>query len=298
MKKGLLLALFCILIDFSFGQTMLDLSGDYFGQTAPQDKPLIFGDDYVSTSGIEHSSPTFSLDGDELYWSKIVISNDSVFQLIMCSKRISGNWTKPTIAPFSKERLYEGGLIISADNKRLYFYRGQPAAVNKDVESNEIICYSKKGNQWVNPKVICSGFSPSVTNNGTIYFDSDEGISKISFNDGKMASIQLLDDKINLKGYKNWTPYIAPDESYLIFSRLDYNGDYGELMISFRNIKTGVWSEPINMGSPINTWAQERFPSVTQDGKYLFFTRWTQNNNQDIFWVSSEVIERLKEKTE
>jgi hypothetical protein len=37
-------------------------------------------------------------------------------------------------------------------------------------------------------------------------------------------------------------------------------------------------------------WCSIEFP-------YLFFTRWTENNHQDIFWVNAKIIDRLREKS-
>ena len=51
------------------------------------------------------------------------------------------------------------------------------------------------------------------------------------------------------------------------------------------------------MGEPINTWAQETFPTVSPDGKYVFFTRWTNDkNDMDVYWVSAKIIDRLREE--
>jgi hypothetical protein len=54
------------------------------------------------------------------------------------------------------------------------------------------------------------------------------------------------------------------------------------------------------MGELINTRTQERFPGLSPDGKYLFFTRgirWTPPDyDHDIFWVSAGIIEKLKAK--
>ena len=52
------------------------------------------------------------------------------------------------------------------------------------------------------------------------------------------------------------------------------------------------WSEAINLGPKINTGAAERFPSVTPDGKYLFFLR--VSDGSDFYWVSAKIIETLK----
>ena len=62
-------------------------------------------------------------------------------------------------------------------------------------------------------------------------------------------------------------------------------------------MNTDTWSEPINMGEPINTRAQERLPGISPDGKYLFFTRWTPDQDQDVFWVSAGIIDRLNERS-
>jgi hypothetical protein len=46
------------------------------------------------------------------------------------------------------------------------------------------------------------------------------------------------------------------------------------------------------MGDKINTKNHELCPFVSKDGKYLFYT-----SNQDIYWVSAEIINEIKDKT-
>ena len=79
MKKKLFLLLLglnsCV-----YAQEFTDLYGNYLGQTPPGDTPVVFAPGIVSTPIIEHSAPTFSRDGKEIYWSVIKISNDSVYQ--------------------------------------------------------------------------------------------------------------------------------------------------------------------------------------------------------------------------
>jgi hypothetical protein len=94
----------------------------------------------------------------------------------------------------------------------------------------------------------------------------------------------------------NWTPFIASDESCLIFSRVIEGGDYGNLFISFHNTTDDSWTEPMMLNKKINTKSQERFPTVSPDGKYLFFNRWMSDMNDDVFWVSAKVIDLFKKK--
>jgi hypothetical protein len=87
-------------------------------------------------------------------------------------------------------------------------------------------------------------------------------------------------------------PCIAPDGSFIIFDSLipsDKEGDeQTDLFISFRQ-KDGSWGDAINLGDKINTPGGNICASLAPDGKYLFYLA-----NRDIYWVSTEFIEKLK----
>lgn len=95
-----------------------------------------------------------------------------------------------------------------------------------------------------------------------------------------------------------WTarPFIAPDESYLIWDS-EREGGYGgsDLYISFRE-EGGAWGPAINMGDAVNSDKRDAYASVTPDGKYILFNRGVdlENNNVDIYWVSADIIEALR----
>jgi hypothetical protein len=105
---------------------------------------------------------------------------------------------------------------------------------------------------------------------------------------------KLLPSMINSK-YFDWTPFIANDESYLIFSsnRPGSIDKFGDLFISFRD-KNDNWTEPISLGDKINTDKQERFPSISKDFGILFFTRATASNYDDIFWIVTKIIDKIE----
>ena len=48
------------------------------------------------------------------------------------------------------------------------------------------------------------------------------------------------------------------------------------------------------MGPAVNTESQERFPSVSPDGKYIFFARHMPETYSDIFWTDAKIIKELK----
>src|ERR1035437_2249004 len=114
---------------------------------------------------------------------------------------------------------------------------------------------------------------------------------------GEYAKPHLLPRSINLPPFLNWTPFIAPDESYIIFSssRRTSADERGDLYICFHK-EDGNWTDPVSLGPSVNTNLQERFPVVSPDGKYLFFSRWTPDHDEDVFWMSSKIIDDIKEK--
>ena len=104
-----------------------DLYGDYLGQTPPGDTPVVFARGYVSTDLLEHSYPSFSPDGNEVFWQ--VNRRDGEEQLCstMTMECIEGRWTTPKVAP------YGGAPVFSIDGERLYFQLSKPACDGKGI---------------------------------------------------------------------------------------------------------------------------------------------------------------------
>ncbi|WP_254514266.1 hypothetical protein [Aquimarina sp. EL_43] len=136
----------------------------------------------------------------------------------------------------------------------------------------------------------------SASTKGTYVFDdykNNDVIRMSTIKGGKRQKPKLLGKEINTG---KWTahPFIAPDESYLIWDSEKDNG-YGDsdLYISFRQ-QDGSWGAAINMGDKINTSSWESGGYVTPDGKYFFFNK--ADSDGDIFWVDAQVIENLRPK--
>ncbi len=74
-----------------------------------------------------------------------------------------------------------------------------------------------------------------------------------------------------------------------------------DIYISFRQ-EDGSWLSAINMGDKINTALQESGASVSDDGKYLFFSRGEWKLREDgstywvgrPYWVDAQLIENLR----
>lgn len=302
MKILHIITILILFVSSSFGQQFTDLYSEYLGQTPPGDTPVVFAPGVISTDDLEHSPAVFSPDGNEVYWVTVRLpgsDNSEGFNGVMTMQRENNRWSIPKVSPYNITAL-------STDGQRGFF---------RSLEDMDMWVTEKQDRNWKSPK--CLNFvkrypelklaaDPSVADNGTLYFvgnaeglktQNNYGIYRTEIINGEYAKPELLPKSINLPPFLNWTPFITPDESYIIFSS-DRSGQFGEgdLYISFHDISTDTWSEPVNMGAPINTGAQERLPGVSPDGKYLFFTRYNPPHNQDVFWVSAGIIDKLKKK--
>ena len=94
-------------------------------------------------------------------------------------------------------------------------------------------------------------------------------------------------------GNPEWTdlePFISPDGQRLYFfsTRPDGDEEPGDQDIWVMDREGGAWSEPRNLGSPVNTDAGEFFPTVTRDGT-LYFTRSAAETGENAIWRARQV---------
>jgi hypothetical protein len=116
------------------------------------------------------------------------------------------------------------------------------------------------------------------------------GVIRCPFVNGKYGALQVLTGGVNAPTQAAHA-CIAPDESYIIFDsyhRPGGQGGEGDLWVCFRKTD-GSWSEGFNLGDKINTPATNFCPALSPDGRFLFFS-----TCRDIYWVSTEVIHRLR----
>ena len=141
-------------------------------------------------------------------------------------------------------------------------------------------------------------FGPGILLN-THRFDIEGGFGSVDIYRSRLTrdgyeKPENLGDSINTE-FMDTLPYIAPDESYLLFSsmRPDGYGDF-DLYVSYKK-EDGTWTKAKNMCDTINTPARESSSIVSPDGKYLFFMS-RRNGIGEFFWVDAKIIEELKPK--
>jgi Tol biopolymer transport system component len=274
----------------------------YLGQPPPGDSPEVFAPGIISLRNRLETYPTFSPDGKEMFFS--VVNAAWTEGRILYTRLENGVWTKPEAAFFSDDRHVNWESFISPDGKRMFFASSLPPSSGMDIWMVERTADASWTAPLRLPEPVNSAAadgSPCITNNGTLYFKSlrgggtgDSWLYRAIRKDGVYAQIESLGNIIDTTSGET-EPYMAPDESYLIFTSETRKGGNGgwDLWICFRN-KDGSWTRAINMGPEINTADDEYGPRVTHDGKYLFFTRENRGNTMDIYWIAARIIDRLR----
>lgn len=280
---------------------------DYLGQQPPGMEAKVFAPGIVSTNLYEHSAPAFSPDGAVVLWT--VIGNSPPAYLLEM-KYENGSWTKPAKPSFADTTADDFYPSFSPDGKKLYFSSRRKVppghAQDGDIRIWEV---ERNKDGWGKPIIfdtaVAKGhdYAHSITRDGTLYFSSRLGggtefnIRKSEKVNGRYTAPVVLPYNINSVGYEDG-PYIAPDESFLIFESQRPEG-YLRLYIAFRE-KDGSWSLPVDMGPKINSGKGERFARLSPDGKYLFFgsarNMSPTSRGADIFWIDANIIDELRKE--
>ncbi len=273
---------------------------DYFGQNYPGPTPVIFAPDIVSVKGRLEHGISFTPDADELAFG--VLEEKDFNGKIFYSKRIDESWTEPIVfEPLKDKSVY---LPYFSPNGRFLLYTQSKS--QKENVYTDIWRIEKKNDNWVSPELIPAPVSSSsreanacMAYNGTIYFSSNRNC------EGKedCYTADLFYSKPEDNGYNDVeiiselnssndeeSVFISPNEEYIIFCRYTGQESGVDLYISYRNVND-QWTEPQMVDSTINSQYWERRPFVSNDNKFLFFTRLqideTGLNESDIFWVNT-----------
>ena len=234
----------------------------------------------VSTEGDEYG-PVLTPDGRTMYFVKRIQRGRVEF--IYSSTFSRGKWSKGGVVGFSG-RWLDKEPFVSRDGKQIFFASNRPLTKDGAIRDVDLWSVTRRGRGWSDPvplEVVNSDSTdsyPTLTRDGTLYFASDRAggmgdydIYRSRFVDGRYTAVENLGAPINTPGNEA-DPYIAEDESYMIFSSIR-EGGYGEgdLYISFRS--AAGWSTPQVLPTSVNTFEYEYAPFVSPNGRYLFFSR-------------------------
>ncbi len=90
--------------------------------------------------------------------------------------------------------------------------------------------------------------------------------------DGKWQTATYLSDQINTPQYNEGAQSLSQDGKVLFFTGCNRPDGLGRCDIYISEKKGDDWGKPFNIGPPVNTSGWESQPSISADGRTLFFT--------------------------
>jgi hypothetical protein len=275
----------------------------YFNEVVPGTTPKVFAEGRVSTTEEFEFGAVFSNDRTEFYYG--VVINGKAETRMMKFNAVSsgqGSWTKPQKILVHDVYSYNDP-FLTPDNKKLFFISDRALDGKGPKKDYDIWYVERVGSKWSEPKNagknINSGkneYYISFTKTEKMYFASNardtEGRNNYDIYSSDLKNREFqpstkLGAGINTPAYEA-DVFIAPDESYVVFATDRPGGlGSGDLHVSFRK-QDGTWTQSKSLGNTINTETDDFCPSVTPDGKYIFYA-----SRGDIYWVSSDVIRKL-----
>ena len=297
--SSLSILLSIITVSIGRGFSQYSVKGPYLGQKSPGLKPEIFAPGIISTKAPEQCI-AFAPEGRELFF----VRETGDIRKIFFMKDTRTGWTPPHVVSFSG-KYDDAEFGLSPDGNKLAFISKRPLD-RKGIPINnwDIWIVEKSQVGWGEPEYPGADTNtdrnevfPSFSSKGDLYFSSDRDgnfdIYISRYVDGRFQLAEKLGSTINSK-YGEWDQAVAPNGSYMIFCSIGRPDSFGgsDLYISFRG-KDGNWTKAKNMGEQINTSRGVCCPSISPDGRYLFFESSTGHDG-DIYWVNAKIINEYK----
>ncbi|MEP6674155.1 MAG: OmpA family protein [Ferruginibacter sp.] len=325
MKKGLLLFILIACLQYAVAQPSYT---DSTGPLKEKKDNIITAETILQVENLGPNintilpelRPTISADGNLLFFICQNHPQNTKYgevrnsQDIWFAERDSfGKWGEAVHLGYPLNTYYYNAVYwISPDNNRILI-RG--AYINGDYAGKGVsMCQLQENGNWSKPQMLLiSNYAKydrgrqngaSMAHDGqTLFFymaDEDNGYYNelyVSFlrKDGTWTEPKNLGKKINLKNYNHTTPYLAPDGVTLYFSS-NRPGGLGNMDIwKTKRLDNSwqKWSEPENLGSPINTEDMDTFFTLDAGGEYAYMsTALNSIGESDI--VRIKLLEREK----
>ncbi|HEY5916222.1 MAG TPA: OmpA family protein [Chryseolinea sp.] len=249
-------------------------------------------------SSFHEYSPLVSADGNTMIFTSNRPNEGSgamsTFEDIYISKRIDGEWTKPTkISPNINIEFNDAAASLSPDGKTLVLYY--------EYGGGDIYVSKADGESWTKPVALNKNINAPMSWE-TSAFLSDDG-KKLYFSSNREGGLGNLDiyisemdqtgdwgtannlgPVINTVGRED-SPHLDPDGSTLYFSS-DGHPSMGGTDIFKSEFKDGKWQQPVNLGYPINSVDDDSFFAVTADRRRAYFSTLREEGNAEIYTLT------------
>ena len=248
--------------------------GNVINSIYPDYVPLISADESIMIFTSRRKNSTGGL----------LDANGEYFEDVYISYKMDTGWTVPqSISSNINTNTHDACVALSKDGEKLFIYRTGENLTQGDLYSTKF-----DGKDWTLPEKLGSdinseeGSEPSAsisTDENVLYFSSNRpgGYGEkdlyrvVKLPNGEWSKAFSLGPVINTP-YNEDAPFIHPDGKTLYFSSQGHK-NMGEYDIFKTTVdENGVWSEPENLGYPINTVEDDIYFVLSVNGKIGYYS--------------------------
>ncbi|MGD9253813.1 MAG: hypothetical protein PVG92_07770 [Holophagae bacterium] len=261
----------------------------YMGEMPPTETAVVFAPGTVSVEGRYEYALSIHPDGDQILFSAEVPDQGAA---VFISRARHGVWSAPEqVSLAAGARRNEMEAFFSPDGRSLFF---APYDEGMDVR---IWVADLTAADWENPRPVGPpvdqdpAFYPVQASDGTLYYTNLARRAVYRATLGEDSVLRAEPAGLEVGGHA----FPAPDGSYMLVDSASLDSDGGrDIFVAYRS-EDGSWNSPRPLGPAVNTEHSETCPSLSPDGKFLFFSRYDEPGDiSNIYWISSQEIRELQ----
>lgn len=242
-------------------------------------------------SEYEDYAPVLTADENEIVFTtrrrdgnlnENVFEDNKPWEDIFYAKKNGNTWSRAqNIGMPVTTVFHESSVAFSKDGNTLFIYR--------DEGKGDIFFSERKGDKWTDPELLPGIINSSYPENSvsitedekTLFFASDRpgGLGGLDIYvctkdaKGEWSKVKNLGPSVNTE-YDEEGPFISADGKTLYFSSRGWKGMGGHDIFksTLLNAERGEWSNPENMGYPVNTPDDDVYFVGTKDGKRGYYS--------------------------
>jgi outer membrane protein OmpA-like peptidoglycan-associated protein len=219
---------------------------DEWGESKPVEGALN-SDEHDANTSVSPDGKSILLFKNVSSENKKILSPTGGGDIYLSNVGSTGRWSAPQLVEGVNSQAMDGGACFSADGQNLYFISNR---------ENITLGRGSQGGRdiWISNKQ----------------------------EDGTWGKPSNLGDVINTP-QDEWSVFIHPNGKTLFFSSDGhYEKNLGGFDVFRSDFKDGKWTEPDNLGYPINSFRDEKEIVISTDGKVAWLSAIREENKKDV----------------
>jgi hypothetical protein len=266
---------------------------------AAQDAPRLIQPGVISTEKNETFPAIDPIDGS-LWLSSYTDNFDR--QVIMRAARVGSEWQAPAVVGFSGKSWGDRAPRFSPDGKRLYVSSNRPLPGRSGAGTFHLWVLERRGSDWSEPQPLPEPVNSSAadrhsseTRSGDLYVSSTRpggagrsDIYRMRRVGAGWSEAERLPAPIN-DALSQPDLLVAPNGRWMILVITDHPEGLGGDDLFLSRLENGAWTRPERLAEPINSKEYEYGPSLSPDGRTLYFTS-HRRGSADIYSIPTVAL--------